>query len=230
MNIALFGPPGAGKGTQAQFLKEECQFAYIATGEILRDEIKRNTPLGQQLKKIVDSGNFPSDDIILEVFEESVKKVKGKNMLLDGVPRTLNQAERIDEIFAKIGETLDAVIQLDVEENELVKRLSSRVLCKTCRTPQTFNAMNSHEFVCKQCSGVEYIRRPDDEPEAVKTRLSIYNNQTKPVVEYYKKLGRLYIVDGMKTEKEVKEQIVGVLEKIQVLTKGNGCLYSAQEC
>jgi len=229
MNIILFGPPGAGKGTQARLLKEHFHLALISSGDILRDEVKRKTPLGQQIEEIMALGQFPSDDIILKIFREYLEKVKHQGVILDGLPRTLNQAQKIDEIFEKLGLELDAVIQLAVDDEELIKRLSERIVCKTCGAAYTPEVSPKNEGVCDKCSGGDFMRRPDDEPEAVKTRLQLYNEKTKPLIDYYLKTHKLRVVDGMKSVKEVNAQIESHLGKSQVLTDKSGCLYSAQD-
>ncbi len=229
MNIILFGPPGAGKGTQARLLKEHFHLALISSGDILRDEIKRKTLLGSQIEETIAAGQFPSDDIILKIFKEYLEKVKHQGVILDGLPRTLNQAQKIDEIFEKLGLELDFVVQLVVDEEELVKRLSQRMLCKTCGASYTPEVPPVENGVCDKCAGHDFIRRPDDEPEAVKTRLQLYNEKTKPLIDYYLKTDRLSVVDGMKSVKEVNAQIESLLGKSQVLTDKSGCLYSAQD-
>lgn len=211
MNLVLFGPPGSGKGTQARLLQEAHQFEIISTGEILKEEIKRATPLGLQIKETIESGRFTTDDIILQVFEEHVKKIKGKEMILDGVPRTLNQAEKIDQLFKSLNLNLNMVIQLAVNDEEIVRRLSQRMVCKTCQTSYTPELPPLQEGICDRCKGHEFIRRPDDEPEAIKTRLDIYNEQTKPLLQYYSATNRLRVVDGMQSVREVNVQIESLL-------------------
>jgi len=211
MNIILLGPPGAGKGTQARMLQKGHELALISTGEILKEEIKRETPLGLQVKEAVELGRFPSDEIILRIFEDHLQQLKGQGMILDGVPRTLNQAQTIDKLFAGLGIKLDAVIQLSVDEDELITRLSHRMVCKTCQTSYTPELPPQREGICDKCEGTEFIRRPDDEPEAIKTRLDIYNEQTKPLVQYYTQTNRLKSVDGMKSVQEVNAQIESLL-------------------
>lgn len=213
MNIILLGPPGAGKGTQARMLQKAHNLEIISTGEILKDEVRLQTPLGLQVKEIMDSGRFPSDEIILQIFEEHVKKAKGKGLILDGVPRTLNQAKEIDKFFADLGIELDAVIQLSIDEDELIRRLSHRMVCKTCHTSYTIDLPPQQEGICDKCGGVEFIRRPDDEPEAIRTRLDIYNEQTKPLLDYYAQSNHLKIANGMKSVEEVNGQIESLLRE-----------------
>ncbi|MBP6952428.1 MAG: adenylate kinase [Alphaproteobacteria bacterium] len=229
MNVILFGPPGAGKGTQARLLQEHYHLALISTGDILREEIKKETLLGLQIKETMDSGKFPSDEIILKIFRERLQKFKDQGVILDGLPRTLNQAQKIDESFEHFGLQVDAVIQLVVEDDELIKRLSSRRICKNCGASYTPEVPPKQENVCDKCSGHEFIRRPDDEPEVLQTRLQVYNEQTRPLIDYYFKTHRLMTVDGMKSVKEVNAQVISLVEKLQVLTRKSGCLYSAQD-
>lgn len=213
MNIILLGPPGAGKGTQARMLQMGHDLALISTGEILKEEIKRETPLGLKVKETVELGRYPSDDIILRIFEDHLQEVKGQGMILDGVPRTLNQAEKIDKLFETLGLELDAVIQLTVDDEELVKRLSNRMVCKVCQASYTSEVPPRREGICDKCGTTEFIRRHDDEPEAIKTRLGVYNEQTKPLIHYYSQTNRLKVVDGMKSVKEVNAQIESLLRE-----------------
>lgn len=229
MNVILLGPPGAGKGTQARLIEKKHHLALISTGEILRAEIKNETPLGLQVKEIIEGGRFPSDEIILQIFGEALGKYKDQGVVLDGVPRTLNQAQKIDQIFEHYDLCLDAVIQIAVDDEELIKRLSSRMICKSCQTAYTLELPPKKKGMCDKCSGREFVRRPDDEPEAIRVRLQVYNEQTKPLLDYYVKTDRLRMVDGMKSVEEVSIQIEALLGRLQVLTRKSGCLYSAQD-
>lgn len=227
MNIVLLAPPGAGKGTQAHILQESHQFAVISTGEILRKEVKLGTEIGLQVKETLEAGGFPSDEIVLYVFENSLKQLKNKNIIFDGIPRTLNQAQRIDAILDSLEMSLDLVIQILVNEEELVHRLSNRFVCNSCYASYT-DAIQPHiKGVCDKCQSSDLVRRSDDEPEAIKTRFKIYNEQTKPLVQYYSERGLLKAVDGMKTVEEVSAQIESLLGDGQLLTSNSGCLYSA---
>jgi len=227
MNIILLGPPGAGKGTQARMLQDSHQLDLISTGDILREEIKRGTAVGLQVKKTMEEGLYPSDEIILLVFENRLKESKGKGLILDGIPRTLNQAQKVDKIFESLGLLIDAVIQISVDDKELIRRLSNRIICKTCSAPYTAELPPRVEGVCDKCQGSEFIRRPDDEPDAIKMRLNVYNEQTKPLLHYYSATDRLRVIDGMKSVEEVNAQAESLLRNLQVLTSNSGCLYSA---
>ncbi len=211
MNLILLGPPGSGKGTQARLIRDRHGLSLIATGEILREEVKKGTPLGREVKEIIDAGLFPSDEIILKIFEAHLSQAKTQGVVLDGVPRTLNQAEKIDEMFKKLGLELTMVIQLAVDEGELVKRLSHRVICKTCGAAYTLELHPRVEGVCDVCSGKELVRRSDDAPEAIKTRLDVYNEQTKPLIDYYSRHNHLRVIEGMKSVEHVNEQIEALL-------------------
>jgi adenylate kinase len=211
MNLILLGAPGSGKGTQARLIRDHYGLALIATGDILREEIQKETPLGLEVKEIIEAGLYPSDDIILAIFEKHLRQAKSQGVVLDGVPRTLNQAEKVDEMFKKLGIEQTMAIQLVVDEKELIKRLSSRQVCKSCGASYTVDLPPRVVSVCDMCSGSEFVRRPDDAPEAVKTRLDVYNERTKPLVEYYSKSNRLRDVDGMKSVDQVNEQIENIL-------------------
>lgn len=211
MNVILLGPPGAGKGTQARLIQERYNLALISTGDVLRDEIKRRTPLGIEIEEIMASGRFPSDDIILKIFEERLKEGKEKGVILDGLPRTVNQAEKIDETFNRLNLKINAIIQLVVDENELIQRLSMRKVCAVCGATYSAGHLPKVEGVCDKCLNVEFVRRPDDEIDAIKTRFEIYNERTKPVVAYYAKDKRLHTVDGMKPVDGVQKEIEGIL-------------------
>lgn len=229
MNLVLFGPPGAGKGTQARLIQDRHNLVQIATGEILREEIKKKTPLGIQVEGIMAEGKYPSDDIILTVFKKCLSQVKDKGVILDGLPRTMNQAEKITETFKEMGREINAVIQLVVDEEKMIKRLSSRITCEECGTPYPEGFAAQDGAVCSKCGSKAFSRRPDDEPEAIKTRLKVYNEQTKPLLNYYSKQGLLREVDGMKSIEEVHQEIETLLRETQVLTRTSGCLYSAQD-
>ncbi|EKE09097.1 MAG: hypothetical protein ACD_16C00213G0020 [uncultured bacterium] len=229
MNLVLFGPPGAGKGTQARLIQDRHHLELIATGEILRQEIKKKTPLGLQVEHIMAEGKYPSDDIILAVFKKRLSQVKDKGVILDGLPRTMNQAKKIAETFKELGHEIDAVIQLTVDEDKLIERLSSRVTCEECGRPYPKDFPFQRVEACSKCGSRSFSRRPDDEPEAVRTRFKVYNEQTKPLLNYYAKQGLLKVINGMKSIEEVNQEIEALLEEMQVLTRKSGCLYSAQD-
>ncbi len=209
MNLILLGAPGSGKGTQARLLQEHYHLTLIATGEILREEVCKGTPLGLEVKEKMDAGIYLSDDIILRVFEERLLQSKDQGVILDGVPRTLNQAQKIDAMFDRLGLEIDGIIQLTVDDKELIQRISSRTICKTCGA-----SYSNHQTTCGQCSGTEFMRRKDDDPETVKSRLDVYNEQAKPLTDYYRASNRLKVVDGMQSVEDVYKQIEKILSSL----------------
>ena len=206
MNLILLGPPGSGKGTQARLLQEQYHLTLIATGEILREEVCKGTPLGLEVKEKMDAGEYLSDDIILRVFEERLLQLGDKGVILDGVPRTLNQAQKIDDMFNRLGLEINGIIQLAVDDKELIKRISSRMACKACGA-----SYSHHKTTCDKCSGTEFMRRKDDDPETVKTRLDVYNEQAKPLIDYYSTSNRLKVIDGMQSVEDVYKHIEKIL-------------------
>jgi len=214
VNIILLGPPGAGKGTQARLLAEKMGLCQIATGEILREEVAKGSEVGLKVKPIMESGKFPSDELIMDVLAHKISAPEcQKGVILDGVPRTLNQAELVDKMFSGLGKSLDFVIQLRVDDEQLIKRISGRYICRDCGASYT-DGLNPTkiEGTCDHCGGHEFFRRPDDAAEVVKTRLDVYQNQTEPLIGFYSKSSRLKSVDGMAAVNDVQSQIIGIIQ------------------
>lgn len=192
---------------------EEYGLVQISTGDILRKEVADETPLGLELKEIIEAGKFPDDQHIMALLENRLQDPDcAKGVILDGVPRTLNQAELIDELFTKLGKTLDAVIEIAVDDEKLVARLAGRFTCKSCGEPynDTYKTPKV-EGVCDKCGGTQFIRRKDDQPDVIKTRLNVYHEQTRPLVDFYKKSNRLQSVDGMGHMDDVASEIRSLL-------------------
>jgi adenylate kinase len=188
MNVVLFGKPGAGKGTQAPRLAAALGVPAIATGDVLRSAVREGTTLGKEAKAYMDRGDLVPDDVILGILKEALSDAKfAKGAILDGVVRTVPQADGLNRVLEQLGRELDAVLIFDIEDDELVRRLGGRVVCGTCQTPYT-----GHEAgeACTQpgCPG-KLVRRKDDEPEAVRNRLAVYERQTAPVLDHYRGLG-----------------------------------------
>ncbi|MEM3581127.1 MAG: nucleoside monophosphate kinase [Candidatus Bathyarchaeia archaeon] len=183
VNLIIFGAPGSGKGTYASRLKDVLNVAVIATGDIFREMIKENTPLGIKVKAYVEKGWLVPDDITFEVLKENLTKIpKGKGFILDGYPRTTEQAKALGEI-AKI----DAIIHLIVPDWIIIKRLSSRRICKNCGAIYNLLFLKpKNDMVCDHCGGPLY-QRSDDKPEVIKQRIEVYEKQTQPLLEYYRK-------------------------------------------
>lgn len=216
MQIVLFGPPGAGKGTQAKFLSDEYNIPHISTGDILRENVKKNTPLGQKAKAYMDRGELVPDKLLIELIKDRLENPDTrKGFLLDGFPRTIPQAEALDEILDDLNKRLDAVINIDVSSEELVKRLSGRRICKSCGASYhvMFNPPKEKD-ICTACGG-ELYQRSDDMEDAIKNRLNVYKKQTEPVIDYYKSKGLLIDIDGEREIEDVTSDIRSALEKFQ---------------
>ncbi len=216
MNIILLGPPGAGKGTQAKMISEKYGIPQIATGDILREAVAKGTELGKKAKEYMDRGELVPDEIVIGIVKERLKQPDcEKGFILDGFPRTLAQAEALDKMLEELGKKLDAVINIDVPEEEIVKRIVNRRTCKNCGAVYhlIFNPPKV-EGKCDKCGG-ELYQRDDDKEETVRERLRVYRERTEPLIEYYKNKGLLYNVDGTKDIEGVFKQIDEILSKIK---------------
>lgn len=209
MILILLGPPGAGKGTQAARIKERFQIAHLSTGDMLRGAIKAGTEVGKQAKSVMDEGKLVSDDIIIRLVEERTAEDDCANgYLLDGFPRTVAQAEALDDLLEKKGKSLDAVIEFAVDDDALIGRISGRFSCANCGAGYHDEFQKPREDgVCDTCGGKEFTRRSDDNADAVRTRLKAYHEQTAPLLPYYRRKGVLKTVDGMADIDAVTEQI-----------------------
>lgn len=198
MRIILFGPPGVGKGTQAKLLMEEFDSVHISTGDLLRDAVKRLTPLGLKAKSYMDDGNLVPDEIMIGLIEETLDSEKARNsFILDGFPRTVAQARALDQMFERMGISLDGVMSLRVDHEEVVRRLNNRRMCKTCGRIYSLEKLHGLESrICRSCGG-ELYHRDDDKPETVKHRLEVYLKSTKPLKDFYRQTGRFVQIDGM---------------------------------
>ncbi len=210
MRIILFGPPGVGKGTQAKLLIAEFNAVHISTGDLLREAVKNKTPLGLKAMQYMDAGNLVPDNIMIELLEGVFKGKAKDSFILDGFPRTVAQAKALDDMFEKMGFKLDAVISLRVEHDVVIKRLSSRRMCRTCGRIYSLDQLGDNTKQCKHCGGELYLRH-DDEPDVIKHRLEVYLNQTKPLKEFYRKTGRFMQIDGMQEIGYVHKQILDIL-------------------
>jgi len=210
MKIVLFGPPGVGKGTQAKLLVEKFNSKHISTGDLLREAVKNQTPLGMQAKKYMDAGELVPDNVVIGLIEEVLNcDTFKKNFIIDGFPRTLTQARALDDLLTNMNIKLDCVISLKADNQELVRRLSRRRVCRQCGRIFSLND-NQEMKVCEECGG-ELYRRDDDREEAIQNRLVVYEKQTAPLLEYYKNTGRLVVIDGMQSIERVHDDIVNVL-------------------
>lgn len=214
LRTILLGPPGAGKGTQAVKIVEKYNIPHISTGDIFRENIKNQTELGKRAKAYMDRGELVPDELVVEIATDRLTKDDCKNgFLLDGFPRTIFQAEKLDEFLTQRGEKLDKVINIDVEKDALVKRITGRRVCKSCGASyHVVNIPPKKDGICDLCSG-ELIQRADDTEETVLNRIDVYNKQTKPLVDYYDKTGVIINIDGNKDLDDVLADIIKGLEQ-----------------
>jgi adenylate kinase len=215
MQFVLFGPPGAGKGTQAKFLSEEFNIPHISTGDILRENVKKGTALGMKARSYMDKGELVPDQLLNDLVHSRLEEPDTKKgFLLDGYPRTIPQAKALDEIMDDLNRKLTAVVNIDVGTNALVRRLSGRRICKACGASYhvSFNPPKVKD-ICDTCAG-ELYQRADDTEDAIKNRLAVYKKQTQPVLDYYKKKGVLVDIDGDREIEEVKADVISALEPL----------------
>ena len=198
MKLIIMGPPGAGKGTQAALIKEEFKLTHISTGDMFRAAIKNSTPLGIEAKKYIDQGNLVPDSVTIGLVKERLQEDDCKEgFMLDGFPRTIAQAEALDEILKELDMKLDAVLNIAVDSEVLVDRIVGRRVCKQCGAGyHVTNLKPKKEGICDVC-GSELTQRKDDTKETVVTRLEVYTNQTKPLLDYYEKQGLIKEVNGL---------------------------------
>jgi len=213
VNLVLFGPPGAGKGTQAQFIVEHLGIPQISTGDILRAAVKAQTPLGVMAKKLMDAGELVPDDVVLGIVRDRISQQDCcKGFILDGFPRTIAQAEFLTEMLAKLCKSIDHVISLDVEHAEIVQRLPGRRTCAACgKGYHVTNAPPRITGFCDACGG-SLLQRDDDHEESVKNRLAIYEEQTSPLKNFYLKSGLLRNIKGSDSIQEIQRQIEMLLK------------------
>ncbi len=213
MNIVLLGPPGAGKGTQAQRIQDEYGLVQLSTGDMLRAAAKSGSEIGKKAKAIMDAGKLVPDDVVIQLIAERIEEPDcKKGFILDGFPRTTTQAETLDAMLADKGLKLDHVIELEVDDAALIDRISGRFTCAKCgagyhdryHRPKT-------DGVCDKCGSTEFTRRADDKAETVKTRLAAYHAQTAPILPYYRAKGSLKAVDGMASIDDVTRALEAIL-------------------
>ena len=209
MKLILLGAPGAGKGTQAEFISKKCNIPTISTGNIIRAALKNGTEMGLVAKSYIDAGSLVPDDVVIGIVKERLSEKDCENgYILDGFPRTIPQAEALDAM----GDTVDVVLSLEVDDEEIVKRMSGRRVCEKCGTSyHTEFKVPEKEGICNECGGNLVIRK-DDEPATVLNRLEVYHEQTEPLMAYYDKQGKLISVKGMNTVEETTKAVFKALE------------------
>ena len=212
MKIIMLGAPGAGKGTQAKMIAEKFSIPHISTGDIFRANIKNGTELGKKAKEYMDKGQLVPDELTVEILLDRVANEDCKNgYVLDGFPRTIPQADVLDKELTKLGDKVDFAINVDVPDENIVRRMSGRRACLKCgATYHIEHIPPKKEGICDTC-GSELVQRDDDKPETVQNRLSVYHEQTQPLIDYYNKKNILKSVDGTKDMQEVFSDIVNIL-------------------
>jgi adenylate kinase len=217
MNLILLGPPGAGKGTQAKILEHAHGFKQLSTGDMLRAAREAGTEIGLKAKAIMDRGDLVSDDVVLAIVAERLNKPDvAKGVVFDGFPRTPAQAENLDKMLRARGAKLDAVIEMKVDDEALVKRITGRYTCAKCGAGYHDEfAKPKKAGTCDKCGGTEFTRRPDDNEKTVRDRLQVYNKQTAPLVEYYRGQGNLHVIDGMADIGQVTAAMEAVLAQVR---------------
>jgi len=210
--LILLGRQGAGKGTQCVRLSRHYVVPHISTGEMLRSAVREGTELGVLAKLVMDSGGLVGDDIMIGIVRDRLSQTDAvtRGYILDGFPRTVPQAQALDDITAEL--PIDAVIDLDVPRERVLQRLSSRRVCRDCGTNYMATGNEKLQWICEVCGG-DVMLRDDDTPEAINRRLDLYEEQTSPLIEYYERQGRLVVVDGVASPDAVFQRLTDVVEK-----------------
>jgi adenylate kinase len=215
MDLILFGAPGTGKGTQAEFLQAELGLTHIATGDLFREHLRNRTRLGLAAQEYMNRGQLVPDEVTIDMVRERMQRSDIKQgVLFDGFPRTLPQAEALTKLMSELGLNIDAVIHLDVPTEEIVTRLSGRFICRECQAPfhKVYNPFQTCPY--NKCHGEYLYQRDDDKPETVRERLEVFYKQTRPLIEYYQSAGLLHTVSGLGEIDEVKQAILDVIKSL----------------
>lgn len=215
MNIILLGPPGAGKGTQARRLVDDRNMVQLSTGDMLRDARRSDTKMGHRVAEVMDRGGLVTDDIVIGLIEDRVSADHGGGLIFDGFPRTLAQADALEVLLAQHGEPLAAVIEMRVDDEALVARISGRFTCASCGAVYHDTTHPTKKpGVCDICGGTEFVRRADDNEESLRHRLMEYYRKTAPLIGYYHAKGLLVTIDGLASVDVVAAQIAAALDRV----------------
>lgn len=215
MNIAFFGPPGSGKGTQAKQLVERHGFMQISTGDLVRAEIQKGSPIGKKIQDIVEQGKFPSSDIINEMVTSVLKEnMDGPGFLFDGYPRNLEQGQFLEGLLAELNSPIDLAIFLDVPDQILIDRVTTRYSCDGCGAIYNAIVPTKQEGICDKCGGTQFTQRADDTAEVMQTRLATYREQTAAIVDHFDTQGRLHRIDGNREVDVITNEINSMIENL----------------
>jgi adenylate kinase len=212
MRVIFLGPPGVGKGTQAEFIAKKLNILKLSTGDLLRESVKKQTALGLEAKGYMDRGELVPDQIVIGLVEEKLKSPDcQKGFLLDGFPRTVPQADQLTALLKKMGEEIDRVVYFTLEKDEIVQRISGRRSCPQCNAVYHISSIPpKQEGLCDVCGSV-LVQRNDDKPETVESRLTVYHGQTIPLIDYYKAKGVLVELEASGSVDQVQERLVALL-------------------
>ncbi len=205
--VVLLGPPGGGKGTQAKLLSSKFGLKHISTGDILREAVRKGTELGRLAKSHMDKGELVPDEVMIGLIEDVLKNCTN-SVIMDGFPRTLPQAEAFDNLLDRLNIKLSKAVLIDVPDDEIIRRLSSRRVCPKCGA--VYNLISNppkNDEICDVC-GTKLVQRDDDKPETIKNRLAVYRESTEPLIEYYRQKGLLAVVDGLGDVDEVNRRLI----------------------
>ncbi len=217
LNLILFGPPGAGKGTQAERLRKDFELPYVATGDMLRANVKEETDLGKKAQEYMDAGELVPDDLIVAMARERLSQDDAQDgFILDGFPRTIDQAKVLDEQLSELGRRVTAALLIDVPDKEVIRRLSGRRMCvKSGHNYHVEFDPPKHDGVCDQ-DGSRLVQREDDKPEVIENRLRVYHEHTKPLVDYYDERGLMRRIDGTRDPADVHGHIRAVIATLRM--------------
>lgn len=219
MNVILLGAPGSGKGTQAEIIQNELNLTHVASGDLFRYNLKNRTELGLLAEQYMNKGELVPDDVTIAMVRQRIQQPDIKSgVLFDGFPRTLPQAKALDEMLAELRQEIDLVIYLEVPDEEIITRLSGRLICKECQTPfhKVYNPFTSCPY--DKCHGEYLYQREDDKPETVRARLDTYHKQTRPLVDYYEARDLLKRVSGVGPIEAVSERVINVLREARAVS------------
>jgi adenylate kinase len=216
MRLVFLGAPGSGKGTQADILKERLSMIKLSTGDLLRAETEKQSPLGKKAATYMNQGKLVPDDVMIDILKKKITEFekKGKGYILDGFPRTLPQARALDAMLEKIKAPLDAAILIDVPEKELLRRLTSRWTCRNCGATLSFPDGKPNDAICPNCGSTDLYQREDDTRETILKRFDVYRKNTYPLIDYYDKNGLLHRISGEGEIEEITQRIETVLKKM----------------